>query len=31
MRSRRTTRIRRPRALGGKLRRNLARTEPLLP
>ena len=27
----RTTRIRRPRAFGGKLRRNLARTEPLLP
>lgn len=26
-----TTRIRRPRALGGKLRRNLARTAPLLP
>lgn len=29
--SRHTTRIRRPRALGGKLRRNLARTAPLLP
>jgi hypothetical protein len=26
-----TTRIRRPRAFGGKLRRNLARTPPLLP
>jgi hypothetical protein len=26
-----TTRIRRPRAFGGKLRRNLARTAPLLP